>query len=94
MKINIPGTAQAVLLETGGFQTVWYTLFNNLIKRVLGNQDAYMGAVVNNNITSTANTGSSATDFASVVTIPVAHGPPGAGTLGFGCGPVTPLTFQ
>lgn len=63
MKINIPASEVEVLLENKRFQITWYTFFNNLVKRILGAQDAYLGGVVNNNITSAANSGGGATDL-------------------------------
>ena len=62
MKINLPGTETDVIAEKK-FTIVWYTLFDSMVKRLLGNQDAVLGGVINNDITSSANSGASATDL-------------------------------
>ena len=62
MKINLPSTETSITSK-GKLTIVWYTLFANIIKRLLGNQDAFFGGVINNDITPSTNSGASPTDL-------------------------------
>lgn len=64
MIINLPGT-ETVITSKDRLTIVWYTFFENIIKRLLGNQNAIFGGVINNDITSTTNSGGSPTDLIS-----------------------------
>ncbi len=63
MKIPLPAAESEVISENKKFTIAWYTFFNNIAKRLLSNQDAFFGGVINNDITSTANSGASPTDL-------------------------------
>ncbi len=62
MKIPLPST-ETDITSKDKLTIAWYTLFENIVKRILGNQDAILGGVINNNITSSTNSGGSATDL-------------------------------
>jgi len=63
MKLIIPATEQNVINEKKKYTIEWYTFFDGIVKRLLGNQDAFFGGVINNNITPASNTGAGATDL-------------------------------
>lgn len=62
MKINLPAS-ETEITPQARLTIPWYTFFTNLRKRILGDQDGYFGAVINNDITSNGNVGASATDL-------------------------------
>ena len=64
MKIDLPATETKIVSDSK-LTIVWYTFFHNVLKRILGFQDAYMGAIVSSNIVSATNSGAAPTDLMS-----------------------------
>ncbi len=63
MKIAIPSPQEEALSKNGKFTIAWFTLFSNLLKRVIGEQDGFLGCVINSNVDQEANLGLGATDL-------------------------------
>jgi len=62
MKLSLPAT-EVDITSKDKVTVSWRTLFADMSKRLLGNQDAIFGGVINNDITSSANSGGGATDL-------------------------------